>query len=444
MVIKSLIKILILVIICLNYNSPKLLEAREPQAFSAEEMASIFPDEWPDEWVEMVIGMTGFVKGRNREFSKGSASAKLHKGIDEESGSLDYFLMLQVKDAINKEKAWQGINKAIKKFTAYKPIMYNDNKGFLAKEKGYANLIYLSDRFIINATLSGQKEIPGRPIKFIEPVLQSLNLKKITKVKVEKEKSEIVYPGIPPEIQKEFQKYMETQMPEEYKEHLEKMKEMFPDYSDMYEEEEEKEEKEKGGEEEGPFGPEYTGEWNPLRIRPIMDYVEENEEIEEVKKLDANGDGYMDDWRNIIDISDSERAKKGYDLDVSDDFGLRIDPITGEESFHNGIDIECSRGDPIRAMADGVVTEVVDGYKPGDKNAPKNGNYVRIKHKNGSRSVYLHLLNTNVKKGYHVKAGEEIGKDNNTGRSTGDHLHLSYYEYKNGKREYKDPREHFH
>lgn len=87
-------------------------------------------------------------------------------------------------------------------------------------------------------------------------------------------------------------------------------------------------------------------------------------------------------------------------------------------STHKGIDIGAPKGTPIKAAAGGTVTVAQYGYSGG------YGNYVIISHGNGIQTVYGHCNTLNVKVGQKVSQGEVIATVGNTGRSTGNHLHL--------------------
>lgn len=107
-----------------------------------------------------------------------------------------------------------------------------------------------------------------------------------------------------------------------------------------------------------------------------------------------------------------------YPLDrmvVNSHYGWRCDPFTGKQSLHNGMDFH-ARSSEVYAMMEGEVMKV--GY---DK---RPGNYVTIRH--GDYTVsYCHLSKALVRKGTTVKLGEVVAITGNTGRSTGEHLHLS-------------------
>src|SRR4051794_34087410 len=100
---------------------------------------------------------------------------------------------------------------------------------------------------------------------------------------------------------------------------------------------------------------------------------------------------------------------------LTDGFGGRSDPFTGEPGAHNAIDISSSVGQPVRAPADGIVVkaEWANGY----------GNVVYLSHGYGFSTRYGHLSAYSAKPGQHVKRGDIIGYVGSTGRSTGPHLH---------------------
>jgi murein DD-endopeptidase MepM/ murein hydrolase activator NlpD len=101
--------------------------------------------------------------------------------------------------------------------------------------------------------------------------------------------------------------------------------------------------------------------------------------------------------------------------EITGHFGERLDPFSGEGAFHAGIDIASHYGDTIRATADGVVA-VMDqraGY----------GRLVVIDHGFGVTTWYGHLSGFATHVGTHVKRGDIIGYEGQSGRSTGPHLH---------------------
>ena len=100
---------------------------------------------------------------------------------------------------------------------------------------------------------------------------------------------------------------------------------------------------------------------------------------------------------------------------LTDGFGGRSDPFTGEAGTHNAVDISSAVGQAVRAPADGIVvkSEWANGY----------GNVIYISHGYGYSTRYGHLSAYNVKPSQHVRRGDIIGYVGSTGRSTGPHLH---------------------
>lgn len=97
-------------------------------------------------------------------------------------------------------------------------------------------------------------------------------------------------------------------------------------------------------------------------------------------------------------------------------FGMRIDPFTGMQAMHEGIDFLADMGSPVVAAAGGVV--IFAGFHP------QYGNVVDIDHGNDLLTRYAHLSKLLVKEGDIVQRGHRIGLSGSTGRSTGPHLHF--------------------
>ncbi|WP_418417185.1 CD1108 family mobile element protein [Blautia sp.] len=101
---------------------------------------------------------------------------------------------------------------------------------------------------------------------------------------------------------------------------------------------------------------------------------------------------------------------------VSSYYGWRINPVTGQEQLHRGVDIAVPTGTTVYAAMDGTVTTATyDSYY---------GNYVVIEDENGYCTKYAHMDTLNVSTGQSVMHGEVIGTTGNTGSSSGSHLHI--------------------
>jgi len=93
--------------------------------------------------------------------------------------------------------------------------------------------------------------------------------------------------------------------------------------------------------------------------------------------------------------------------------------------FHYGVDIGNVRGTTVSAAASGVVSKVISGCVEGNSRCGgRYGNYIKIRHSNGTTTIYAHLAKVSVGLGKSVSKGEKIGTMGNTGSSTGPHLHF--------------------
>jgi murein DD-endopeptidase MepM/ murein hydrolase activator NlpD len=103
----------------------------------------------------------------------------------------------------------------------------------------------------------------------------------------------------------------------------------------------------------------------------------------------------------------------------SSNYGYRLDPITGRNTFHTGVDLIAPHGTPVMAAAGGVVSTVA--------RVAEYGNIVDVDHDNGLTSRYAHLHKALVKVGDVVMKGQPIALVGSTGRSTGPHLHFEVH-----------------
>ena len=102
-------------------------------------------------------------------------------------------------------------------------------------------------------------------------------------------------------------------------------------------------------------------------------------------------------------------------MKVNSPYGYRKDPFTGKRKFHNGVDLH-ARGDEALAMMEGTVLMVGQDRI--------SGKYVVLRH--GEFTVsYCHLSRILVSKGETVRPRDAVGITGSTGRSTGEHLHLT-------------------
>ncbi len=87
-------------------------------------------------------------------------------------------------------------------------------------------------------------------------------------------------------------------------------------------------------------------------------------------------------------------------------FGTRTDALTGKSDFHSGLDISANMGTSIKAALAGEVIEV--GSKP------DYGNYIKLQHNDGIKTIYAFCSTLIAKKGQKINQGDVIAKVGDT------------------------------
>ena len=122
--------------------------------------------------------------------------------------------------------------------------------------------------------------------------------------------------------------------------------------------------------------------------------------------------------RNLLDevLPQGRPVSDGW---ISSYFGYRTDPFNGRREWHPGVDIAGELGEPVVAVAAGIVTYAGKhgGY----------GNLVEINHGNGFVTRYGHNSKVLVAVGDTVSKGQEVALMGSTGRSTGPHVHFEVW-----------------
>ena len=130
--------------------------------------------------------------------------------------------------------------------------------------------------------------------------------------------------------------------------------------------------------------------------------------------------------KEIEHLLDEKEAKEA--IAIINGINVSVLPVSGRISSrfgvsssirsgaHTGLDIACSEGTAIKAVAKGKVVFA-------EMNGPY-GNLVKIDHGNSVETWYAHCSKIHVKVGEKVKAGDVIAEVGSTGNSTGAHLHL--------------------
>lgn len=109
-------------------------------------------------------------------------------------------------------------------------------------------------------------------------------------------------------------------------------------------------------------------------------------------------------------------------LRLTSPFGWRVHPVTGEQSFHNGVDLVLREGvtfgAPIVAPYSGTIGknwfDEFGGYSVRIDNGIASFGFAHLKEK------------SNLPVGTKVKRGQIVGYVGNSGRSTAPHLHYTF------------------
>jgi murein DD-endopeptidase MepM/ murein hydrolase activator NlpD len=107
---------------------------------------------------------------------------------------------------------------------------------------------------------------------------------------------------------------------------------------------------------------------------------------------------------------------------VSRQFGNALDPFTGKNKFHYGVDFVAEKGIGIVVPASGVVEKT--------EKHPVWGLRTIINHGNGYKTVFAHVGELKVHNGQSVKKGELLGFVGISGLTSGPHVHYEL-RYKN-------------
>ena len=140
----------------------------------------------------------------------------------------------------------------------------------------------------------------------------------------------------------------------------------------------------------------YFSVWDTRSLDPYGLDPKEFDEIVPIKLYD------LAEGRNWAPMLDESK--------LTSHFGWR------SRRWHKGTDLDLETGDKVYAPFDGIIriAGVHSGY----------GRTLILRHYNGLETLYGHLSRINFEANTLVKAGEEIARGGNTGRSSGSHLHF--------------------
>lgn len=146
--------------------------------------------------------------------------------------------------------------------------------------------------------------------------------------------------------------------------------------------------------------------------------------IAELNLLTARMNQRFKELQDVADAltregADSMYAPSGWPVDsrrITSYRGFRKDPFSGKRQWHDGVDIDGAMGDPIYAVASGIVTW--SGRRS------TYGELVEISHAGGYVTRYAHNSLNLVAVGDYVQRGQEIARMGRSGRVTGSSLHF--------------------
>ena len=124
-----------------------------------------------------------------------------------------------------------------------------------------------------------------------------------------------------------------------------------------------------------------------------------------------------------------------YRQNISSLQGLRAGNEIYSTNYHNAIDIAVPIRTKVFAAKEGRVENVYPGSDNGPiwKGHPVYGGLIELVHDDGTRTLYAHLIRTDVREGDRVERGQIIGAsggqrgERGSGITSGPHLHFSIY-----------------
>ncbi len=145
--------------------------------------------------------------------------------------------------------------------------------------------------------------------------------------------------------------------------------------------------------------------------------------------------GYV--WSGFVQCTLDEPSTDGFFLPLECGLMASVSQGNFSDFSHQGeaayaFDFSLGSGTPLVAIADGTISHLYDGTKPGDPCYNGGGmgciysaNYVTVLHGDGTASVYAHLSEVHVAVNQFVKRGTIVGLSGSSGWSTGPHAHVA-------------------
>ncbi len=126
----------------------------------------------------------------------------------------------------------------------------------------------------------------------------------------------------------------------------------------------------------------------------------------------VEAEGYCYD---VLYLGEEESFSPVYAV-VTSEFGMRVNPISGIEGIHRGVDLRASEGTELLAWRSGTVLATGE--------SSESGKYVKLDHGDSILSVYAHCSEILVEEGEYVQGGTVFALSGQTGQVTAAHLHF--------------------
>jgi murein DD-endopeptidase MepM/ murein hydrolase activator NlpD len=151
--------------------------------------------------------------------------------------------------------------------------------------------------------------------------------------------------------------------------------------------------------------------------RDALEDASETELVEEADGLAQQRDAALGQLAQLAEQQADKIAENRWVLPLAtSEITARFGEYGLWSSYHTGLDFNGNTGDPIKSVANGVVTSV--GYDGA------YGNKTVVTLDDGTEIWYCHQTDYLISEGDTVTAGEVIGTVGATGNVTGSHLHL--------------------
>ena len=136
------------------------------------------------------------------------------------------------------------------------------------------------------------------------------------------------------------------------------------------------------------------------------------------------------------------RASRRFSAHINQHFGENVIPLYKELGLkgHNGLDLGAIDGSPVYAAHDGIVTFTGEDGAGGLTVVIRSNEEFELNEQNTFiKTLYVHLKKNSflVKPGDVVKVGQKIAEADNTGASTGSHLHFGLKPIQRGEEDWQ-------